>query len=218
MTVKTDKIIVGLFFGKKDDMLLYHFYQFVPSEDFKFITKATLKHHIKGDKFKIHIYTNLSPLLDLNSFEEDIDSVRQRNVIFTPDDDFLYEWIDSIPRHLRGNKIKQILLSRLQECIEVLKRGENEEGKENDNKHQQPPSFPYPQVVFMQQPFNQTYQVATSSYPSIPPNVSPQLQPWFETQVQATEKKHTSPINIDKDSLGTLSRLKGNGIANMGRR
>lgn len=127
----SSKIVVGLFFGKKDSIVLLHFYNLVSKADFNFIVKAALKHHLKKDFFKIHIYTDLSSLVDLDLNENIETSNPQRNIIFTLDDGFLFDWIEEIPKAQRANKVKSIFTDCLMESLDVLKNGEKRE-KEKD--------------------------------------------------------------------------------------
>ncbi len=120
------KITVALFFGKKDNIVLTHFKELVSKADFPFIVKAALKHYIKDDFFKIHVYTDLTSLLDCD-LDKDIKNKTQRNVIFTLEDGFLFDWIEEIPQAQRGNKIKSILSECLLKSVDVLKNGEEKE-------------------------------------------------------------------------------------------
>lgn len=124
-----DKITVGLFFGKKDDNLLWYLYQIVTSADFNFIVKATLKYFLKNDKFKIHYFVDLEPIMDEEPTYEAPN--QQRNINFFQSDGDLYEWISSLPKHMRPIKIKQIVTERLLECCEIVKNGEPSEEDKN---------------------------------------------------------------------------------------
>jgi hypothetical protein len=117
------KIVVGLYFGKKDNLLPSYLYQIVSKADFNFIVKATLKYSIKNDKFKIHLYTDLTPLLNVTGLKQE---TKQRNIVFTPQDGFLFDWIYSIDPIIRPNRIKDIITKGIEECLDILKNGEKE--------------------------------------------------------------------------------------------
>lgn len=214
-----NKITVGLFFGKKDHILLWYFYHLVASADFNFITKAVLKHHIKEDHFKIHIYTDLSPLLleDLDS-EIENESV-QRNITFTKNDGFLYDWVESISKPLRGSKIKQILTDELLYCLDILKNGDKKETEENKDIV---PNEQYPYQVYFIPP--QGYM--GNQFQFIPQNQQypyPQSMPYMQQEMQreqaATSEDTTSKPNIevDEDTKKVLSKLSGSALSKFGR-
>ena len=207
------KITVGLFFGKKDHILLWYFYHLVPSTDFNFIIKAVLKHHIKQEHFKINIYTDLTPLLeeDLN-IEIGEESV-QRNIHFTTNDDFLYNWINQISKTLRTTKIKQILTEELLYCLDLIQNGNKEEtvkNKDIENNNQYP--YPYP------------FYFPIYQYPPNTPNQNHMMQlgnNQFYNQHEQIQEKPTQKvkpnIQIDEDTSKVLKKLSGNALSKMGR-
>ena len=136
----SSKIVVGLFFGKKDNIVLLHFYNLVSKADFNFIVKAILKHHLKNDFFKVHIYADLSSLVDADLSEHIESKTPQRNIVFTLEDGFLFDWIEDVPKAQRANKVKSILTECLLESVDILKNGEK---KKEENSFS---PFPFEQL------------------------------------------------------------------------
>jgi hypothetical protein len=206
--LEKEKIFVALFFGKKDNLLLPKLYQMVSKADFNFIVKATLKHHLKNDKFKIHIYTDLTPLLDIKRGYITSDESVQRNIVFAEEDGFLYDWIENLSKSVRGMVVKQIVVSRLEECIDVLKNGE----KDIEVKNQYPADF------IIQQLMGNVLQNALQS--SITSNLASQqistLIPDIKETITDIEEEQQT-LSVTKATKNSLSKFRGSSIADMGR-
>lgn len=202
------KITVGLFFGKKDHILLWYFYHLVPNTDFNFVIKAVLKHHLKDTHFKINIYTDLSPLLEEDLNTQIGDESVQRNINFTSKDDFLYDWINQISKPLRATKIKKILTEELLYCLDYMKNGDKQKNKDIDNNNQ----YPYPFYL----PVHQYPPNTENQFHMIQPN-----QNQFDTQQIYSQEKHIdnskTDIQIDEDTKKVLNKLNGNALSKMGR-
>ncbi len=100
-------ITVGIYIGKKD-RLIRCWYDMLPRGHFPILVKYCIQSYLKGTYFP------LSSVSDPSIFRQQIHTVRdrlptQRNVIFSKDEELVYDWVASVESGFRSEEIKNIV-------------------------------------------------------------------------------------------------------------
>lgn len=100
-------ITVGIYIGKKD-RLIRCWYDMLPRGHFPILVKYCIQSYLKGTYFP------LDSVCDPSLFRQQVHMIHdrlptQRNVIFSEEDDLVYDWVAAVESGFRSEEIKNIV-------------------------------------------------------------------------------------------------------------